>query len=105
VCRDTSPPNARNDPSAAFTAFGTSKTLTAILCVSLANLTPNLFCLFGNQLRSKKHDLNMIFLAGPGHGAPAILPNTYLEGTDSENTYAHGIDKPRSLGGTGRFDK
>lgn len=32
----------------------------------------------------KKHDLNMIFLAGPGHGAPAILSNTYLEGTYSE---------------------
>jgi len=32
----------------------------------------------------KKYDLNMIFLAGPGHGAPAILSNTYLEGTYSE---------------------
>ena len=31
-----------------------------------------------------KYDLNMIFLAGPGHGAPAILSNTYLEGTYSE---------------------
>jgi len=29
-------------------------------------------------------DLNMIFLAGPGHGAPAILSNAYLEGTYSE---------------------
>ena len=25
----------------------------------------------------KKYDLNMIFLAGPGHGAPAVLSNTY----------------------------
>ena len=32
----------------------------------------------------KKYDLNAIFLAGPGHGAPAILSNTYLEGTYSE---------------------
>jgi len=32
----------------------------------------------------KKYDLNVIFLAGPGHGAPAILSNTYLEGTYSE---------------------
>src|SRR5579884_1014268 len=32
----------------------------------------------------KKHDLNMIFLAGPGHGAPAVLSNAYLEGTYSE---------------------
>jgi xylulose-5-phosphate/fructose-6-phosphate phosphoketolase len=32
----------------------------------------------------KKLDLNMIFLAGPGHGAPALLSNAYLEGTYSE---------------------
>ena len=30
------------------------------------------------------HDLNMIYLAGPGHGGPAILANVYLEGTYSE---------------------
>src|SRR5271156_6355413 len=28
----------------------------------------------------KKYDLDVIFLAGPGHGAPAILSNVYLEG-------------------------
>src|SRR5215471_760195 len=32
----------------------------------------------------KKHDLDVIFLAGPGHGAPALLSNVYLEGTYSE---------------------
>ena len=32
----------------------------------------------------KKFDLNMIFLAGPGHGAPGVLGPTYLEGTYSE---------------------
>ena len=32
----------------------------------------------------KKYDLNVIFLAGPGHGAPALLSNVYLEGTYSE---------------------
>ena len=32
----------------------------------------------------KKYQLDMIFLAGPGHGAPAILSNVYLEGTYSE---------------------
>ncbi|HEX3684641.1 MAG TPA: phosphoketolase family protein [Bryobacteraceae bacterium] len=32
----------------------------------------------------KKYDLNVIFLAGPGHGAPAVLSNAYLEGTYSE---------------------
>src|SRR5262252_8348471 len=32
----------------------------------------------------KKYDLDAIFLAGPGHGAPALLSNAYLEGTYSE---------------------
>src|SRR5215469_4983179 len=31
-----------------------------------------------------KYDLNAIFISGPGHGAPAVLSNTYLEGTYSE---------------------
>jgi xylulose-5-phosphate/fructose-6-phosphate phosphoketolase len=31
-----------------------------------------------------KHDLDMIFVAGPGHGAPGVLGPTYLEGTYSE---------------------
>ncbi|NCS85870.1 MAG: phosphoketolase, partial [Cyanobacteria bacterium] len=32
----------------------------------------------------KKYDLNMIYLAGPGHGAPGILAPVYLENTYSE---------------------
>jgi xylulose-5-phosphate/fructose-6-phosphate phosphoketolase len=32
----------------------------------------------------KKQDLDMIFLAGPGHGAPGVLGPAYLEGTYSE---------------------
>jgi xylulose-5-phosphate/fructose-6-phosphate phosphoketolase len=32
----------------------------------------------------KKYDLNMIYISGPGHGAPAVLSNCYLEGTYSE---------------------
>ena len=32
----------------------------------------------------KKYDLNMIYIAGPGHGGPALVGNTYLEGTYSE---------------------
>ena len=31
----------------------------------------------------KKHDLNMIYVCGPGHGGPAMVANTYLEGTYS----------------------
>jgi xylulose-5-phosphate/fructose-6-phosphate phosphoketolase len=32
----------------------------------------------------KKYDLNMIYVSGPGHGGPALVANTYLEGTYSE---------------------
>ena len=32
----------------------------------------------------KRDDLEMIFLAGPGHGAPGVLAPIYLEGTYSE---------------------
>lgn len=32
----------------------------------------------------KQHDLNMIYVSGPGHGGPAVLANTYLEGSYSE---------------------
>ena len=32
----------------------------------------------------RRFDLNMMYIAGPGHGAPATLANAYLEGTYSE---------------------
>jgi len=32
----------------------------------------------------KKNDLSMIYIAGPGHGGPGLVANTYLEGTYSE---------------------
>jgi xylulose-5-phosphate/fructose-6-phosphate phosphoketolase len=32
----------------------------------------------------KKYDLDMIYISGPGHGGPAVVGNTYLEGTYSE---------------------
>ena len=32
----------------------------------------------------KKYDLNVIYISGPGHGAPATLANSYLEGHYSE---------------------
>src|ERR1700722_7006192 len=31
----------------------------------------------------KKYDLDMIYVSGPGHGGPALVANTYLEGTYS----------------------
>ncbi len=32
----------------------------------------------------KNHDLDMIYISGPGHGGPAIVGNVYLEGTWSD---------------------
>jgi xylulose-5-phosphate/fructose-6-phosphate phosphoketolase len=32
----------------------------------------------------KRHDLNALFITGPGHGGPALVANAYLEGTYSE---------------------
>ncbi len=47
--------------------------------------TPGLNFLYVHLNRIiKKNDLNMIFVTGPGHGGPALVANTYLEGTYSE---------------------
>jgi xylulose-5-phosphate/fructose-6-phosphate phosphoketolase len=47
--------------------------------------TPGLNFLYVHLNRIiKKDDLNMIYIAGPGHGGPGIVANTYLEGTYSE---------------------
>lgn len=47
--------------------------------------TPGLNFIYAHLNRQiQKKDLNMIFLAGPGHGGPALVANTYLEGTYSE---------------------
>jgi xylulose-5-phosphate/fructose-6-phosphate phosphoketolase len=48
-----------------------------------------------------KYDLNAIFISGPGHGAPAVLSNAYLEGTYSE-IYP---DKSQDIAGMQRFFK
>src|SRR5262244_1756023 len=48
-----------------------------------------------------KYDLNAIFISGPGHGAPAVLSNAYLEGTYSE-IYP---DKSEDIAGMQRFFK
>jgi xylulose-5-phosphate/fructose-6-phosphate phosphoketolase len=32
----------------------------------------------------KEHDLDMIYLAGPGHGGPGVVANVYLEGSYTE---------------------
>ena len=47
--------------------------------------TPGLNLIYAHMNRQiNKHDLNAIFIAGPGHGGPAVVANTYLEGTYSE---------------------
>src|ERR1039458_5766612 len=47
--------------------------------------SPGLAFIYTHLNRSiKKHDLDMIFMAGPGHGAPGVLGPCYLEGTYSE---------------------
>jgi xylulose-5-phosphate/fructose-6-phosphate phosphoketolase len=47
--------------------------------------TPGLNFIYAHCNRLiKKYDLNMIYIAGPGHGGPALVANTYLEGTYSE---------------------
>lgn len=47
--------------------------------------TPGLNFLYAHLNRViKQCDLNAIFITGPGHGGPALVANTYLEGTYSE---------------------
>ena len=49
----------------------------------------------------KKYDLDLIYISGPGHGAPATLSNSYLEGVYSE-VYP---DKSEDVAGMQRFFK
>ncbi|MFZ9567625.1 MAG: phosphoketolase family protein [Vulcanococcus sp.] len=49
----------------------------------------------------RRHDLEMIYLSGPGHGAPGVLGPTYLDGTYSE-VYP---DKSQDREGLKRFFK
>ncbi|HEX8794184.1 MAG TPA: phosphoketolase family protein [Polyangiaceae bacterium] len=47
--------------------------------------TPGLSFLYVHANRViQEHDLDAIFVTGPGHGGPAIVANAYLEGTYSE---------------------
>ena len=47
--------------------------------------TPGLNIIYVHLNRMiKKYDLDMIYIAGPGHGGPGLVANTYLEGTYSE---------------------
>jgi xylulose-5-phosphate/fructose-6-phosphate phosphoketolase len=47
--------------------------------------TPGLNFVYAHLNRViNKYDLEMIYVTGPGHGGPALVANTYLEGTYSE---------------------
>ena len=47
--------------------------------------TPGLNLIYTHLNRLiKQYDLNMLFVAGPGHGGPAVVAQTYLEGTYTE---------------------
>ena len=47
--------------------------------------TPGLNFIYAHLNRAiRMHDLNVIYVCGPGHGGPGMVANTYLEGTYSE---------------------
>jgi xylulose-5-phosphate/fructose-6-phosphate phosphoketolase len=51
--------------------------------------TPGLNFIYAHLNRLiTQHDLNVVYVAGPGHGGPGLVANTYLEGTYSE-VYPH----------------
>ena len=61
--------------------------------------TPGLNLLYVHLNRLiTEHDLNMIYVIGPGHGGPGIVANTYLEGSYTERYPAieqnrHGMER------------
>jgi xylulose-5-phosphate/fructose-6-phosphate phosphoketolase len=51
--------------------------------------TPGLNFVYAHLNRAiRRHDLDMIYIAGPGHGGPGVVANSWLEGTYSE-IYPH----------------
>src|ERR1700684_4301408 len=51
--------------------------------------TPGLNFIYAHLNRLiRQRDLNVIYIAGPGHGGPGMVANAYLEGTYSE-VYPH----------------
>jgi len=56
--------------------------------------TPGLNFVYTHMNRAiKVHDLDAIYVTGPGHGGPGLVANTYLEGTYSEAYPAIGRDE------------
>jgi xylulose-5-phosphate/fructose-6-phosphate phosphoketolase len=49
--------------------------------------TPGLNLIYTHLNRLiNQYDLTVLFVAGPGHGGPAVVAQTYLEGTYTEFT-------------------
>ncbi len=64
--------------------------------------TPGLNFIYVHMNRLiKAHDLNVIYITGPGHGGPGLVANTWLEGTYSE--FYHGV--PQTAEGMRRLFK
>jgi xylulose-5-phosphate/fructose-6-phosphate phosphoketolase len=62
--------------------------------------TPGLNFIYAHLNRViRKFDLDAIYIAGPGHGGPALVANTYLEGTYSE----YYPDVSQDIDGMGRL--
>jgi len=62
--------------------------------------TPGLNFIYAHLNRViQERSLNTIYIAGPGHGGPGMVANTYLDGTYSEvyNTIDHTVDGVRRL--------
>jgi xylulose-5-phosphate/fructose-6-phosphate phosphoketolase len=56
--------------------------------------TPGLTFIYAHMNRAiKQRDLNAIYITGPGHGGPALVASTYLEGTYSEVYHRIGHDE------------
>ena len=51
----------------------------------------------------RRHDLNVLFVTGPGHGAPGILANTWLEGSYSAHYPAISRDERGCASCSGSF--
>src|SRR4026207_912388 len=59
--------------------------MTIRSCRSPCGAPPGLNCVCAHLSRLiKKHDLNVLYITGPGHGGPGLVANAYLEGTYSE---------------------
>ena len=50
-------------------------------------------CYAHSSLLVKKHDLNALFVTGPGHGAPAILSSLWLESSLTHFKRQYSLDK------------